>query len=697
MRTSNASQPSSRVCPHPARLTDFLNGRLPPTDLESVAQHTESCARCQSFLDTQQASDDGVFQVLRLAADVSDFSAEPEFADLKRKAKQITGQGTVREEATRDSAQFSSSLSTVGGIKTDTWNRDTEFLAEDDLPIDLPGQDPLPEKIGKYFVLRELGRGGFARVYLAKDPQLNRLVAVKVPRPDRLNTEKRIERFLKEARTSASLDHPSIVQVYDWGRTDDGGCFVVMEYIEGCTLKELAKSERLAPRRVVEILIAVAQGLQFAHQRGIYHRDIKSLNILIDKQGRPHVADFGLALIEEDRWKHKYELAGTYAYMSPEQTRGEAHLLDGRTDVWSLGVVCYELLARRRPFRGRTGDELFEQILTHEPPPIASLAQDVPEELTAVCMKCLRKSLTERYQDAASVAGALRSLKVARHPAANLRRMLAAAGASLLLLLTAAAAVIAYHNNSQVEPSPPGAPGPPRNIDRATISTLEETPWTDVSLANWRNLLPETRNGSIEYQPQTNTLTLSSTQAMAIRLGALRASDVPYRLRVRITVQDGQTDYQSGLLLGFRPGAEADGGATFDYQEISVREKPERPVAVDRYRNTALINARGKTYIQPRQLVSHDFIRPHEKDLHPEKFKRRYDLEIGVDAQGLVDMRVNGAPATRLVENSVNAETSHQDYLGEFGILHQCGAVIVSNYQMKIGRFVNLDLEGEQP
>lgn len=266
-------------------------------------------------------------------------------------------------------------------------------------------------KYGRYEIEKELGRGAMGVVYQAHDPQIDRRVALKVLRSDRVTSEDFAQRFLKEARAIGRLSHPNIVTVFDVGH-DHETVYIAMEFLDGRPLDEVLKEKPLEIKDIVNIGIQVAQSLDYAHGQGIVHRDIKPSNIMITSNGAVKITDFGIARIEDPaaaQLTQAGEILGTPTYMSPEQVKGQT--VDRRSDLYSLGVILYEISTGRRPFTGKNIASIFNAITSDDPEDPMALepfvARGGSRALSELILKCLSKAPEDRFQNGKSMAQAL--------------------------------------------------------------------------------------------------------------------------------------------------------------------------------------------------------------------------------------------------------------------------------------------------
>lgn len=269
----------------------------------------------------------------------------------------------------------------------------------------------MPQKIGRYKIIEELGRGGMGVVYKAIDPQINRTVALKVLLNNTILTQEKTQRFFNEMRSIGQLNHPQIIRLYDHGQ-DQGIYFFTMDYIEGKTLSEILKERKLPLKKAVAIVEQVAITIHHAHTNKIIHRDLKPSNILIAKDGKAYIMDFGIAKIENNDQSitSTGAIMGTPAFMSPEQAHGEKRKIDHRTDVYSLGAILYNTITGKTCF-GTTGSsvEILMKILKEEPLAPSQINNRVPKDLENICLKALAKDKDQRYDSAYLMAKDLRS------------------------------------------------------------------------------------------------------------------------------------------------------------------------------------------------------------------------------------------------------------------------------------------------
>jgi len=251
---------------------------------------------------------------------------------------------------------------------------------------------------GKFQVIEELGRGGMGIVYKAEDTRLKRTVALKFLPPELTRDKDAKDRFIQEAQAASALDHANICTIHEIDETEDGQTFICMAYYEGGTLKDKIKKAPLETQEALDITIQVAQGLSKVHKQGILHRDIKPANIMITSDGAAKIVDFGLAkLAGQARLTRTGTTMGTVVYMSPEQTRGDE--VDQRTDIWSLGVMLYEMLSGQLPFKGEHEQAVVYSILNKEPKPVTALRKQLPAALEQIISKALSKDPQSRYSE----------------------------------------------------------------------------------------------------------------------------------------------------------------------------------------------------------------------------------------------------------------------------------------------------------
>ena len=259
----------------------------------------------------------------------------------------------------------------------------------------------VPESIGRYEIIREIARGGMGIVYEARDKELDRIVALKTLISGEMADEQELERFQREAKLTASFDHPNIVPIHEVGIYEKTHYFT-MDYIDGISLSEYVRTVRCSLKKIIKMMVQITGAIAYAHGMNVIHRDIKPANILVDtNSGKPLVTDFGLARQQNAKGLTMSGIAlGTPAYMPPEQAEGKIRAISNRSDIYSLGAVLYELLAGRPPFTGTSLAETLQAVIHEEPVPLCELVPGLPVDIETLCMKCLEKKASKRYHNA---------------------------------------------------------------------------------------------------------------------------------------------------------------------------------------------------------------------------------------------------------------------------------------------------------
>ena len=369
------------LCPSIEDLRQFIVGDVDGAAFERITAHLKDCPRCQQVLAKHDSYEDGLLSDLRELSEIK----SPDVPKSVIKAAVSAVSEKHSGDRTPSNIHFDAGQAYAGRLKEG------------------------PVRLGRFELQSELGVGSFGYVFLARDRDLERDVAVKISRTGGHSGDKEIDAFMREARAVAQLSHPNIVSIHDSGQTEDGVCFLVSEFIHGETLETRLRRGAYVPVEATKLAMELADALDYAHDNDVIHRDVKPSNIILDQDGHPHLTDFGLAKRSTVRSNPTTDgqIMGTPAYMSPEQARGDSSKVDIRSDVYGLGVVLYELLTGERPFQGGRRLALL-QVLEEEPRPLRALKEDIPGDLETICLKAMAKTPQRRYPNAAAFRADLR-------------------------------------------------------------------------------------------------------------------------------------------------------------------------------------------------------------------------------------------------------------------------------------------------
>lgn len=530
-------------------------------------------------------------------------------------------------------------------------------------PIDEP-------KLGRYFLESLIGRGGFGEVWRGFDPELKRHVAIKVFRRDKHFSKESIDLMLKEGQRLAKLTHPGVVTVFDVG-CHENQFFIVTALIEGGSLADLLARDRLSHKESASLVAEIARAVHSAHVAGIIHRDIKPENILLDQQNRPYLADFGISTTEEEQLLERQSVVGTCAYMSPEQIRGDSHHLDSRSDIYSIGVVLYQLLTGRLPFLGKGIHQFRDQILNNQPRPPRTIDDQIPAELESLCLKCMSKEIDERYTTALDLANELTEWLNHSESRRNWNvAVFFAVAASFVTIIVFVAQMMGIgkgNDGREIEiPTQIAQPANPADANRSDFHVEDLLLKSPVPIV-------ACDQGFVQFDDDRHHLLMDSSQKSSAWISG-EVGAPQYKIDISFEFVQAEKQESNRPAFGLFLGAKAtdESNALWQGQMLTIRpSRNGRFSVLERNITTISANVRNKLDVGEMPLVTQSI------DLNEEELQT---ISISVGFEGLEEILWNQEPVPGAFADSSNPFVKKSLYEGKIG-------VFVKDSRIKLKRF----------